>query len=119
MSDKIDKKYRDDFDYINEIKKFSRKDMLKLALYQEWVKRRYTKPDSKRSIVISIVGLLLGAVALTWKLKDEPTSLILMLIADILLGLSALAVLKEHWGEQKLEVDKLNAIRNAIEKLSD
>jgi len=118
MKNKIDKEYKDDFDYINAINKFSNKDMLKLALYQEWVKRRYSKPDSKISIIISLLGVLIGAVVLTWKVKGDQFAHILMIITVILLALSIFMMFIKYFREAENEIDKLNAIRNAIEKLT-
>lgn len=49
-----DKEYSEDHDYYNCIQEFDRKDMLTLALYQEWVKRRYTKPTFYKTVGISM-----------------------------------------------------------------
>ena len=118
MKNKIDKEYRKDHDYLIELQQFTNKDMLIFSLHQEWVKRRYSKPDSKRSLGFSIIGILFGVLALTWKLKDDPVVVFIMIISAVLLLSSALSILKELMFEEKSEIDKLNEIRFAIEELS-
>ena len=114
MNSKIDKEYRTDFNYISEIDKFSEKDMLKLALYQEWVKRRYTKPDTKKSIILTLVGLCLGAIALALKIQDT-----FMYIPAVMFFMAIFIEIMNYYNEQKQEIEKLNAIKDTLVHLSN
>ena len=118
MQNKTDKEYRTNFDYLNEMKKFTRKDMLLLSLYQEWINTRYNKSNTTRALGISIFGIFFGALALTYNLKEEPIAMLIMFISSIFLLLSAISILKEYKNEEKQSIDKLNAIRTAINSLS-
>lgn len=117
----IDKEYRDDHDYLSAINKFSNKDMLKLALYQEWVNRRYTKPIWDKSIGLSLFTISLLICSLY--LKQE-NSLDLIKEAILLLSIMVISIvasyifLTEPKKDENTEVAKLNAIRDAIEFLS-
>ncbi len=114
----IDEAYRDDHDYCEALKNFKRKDMLLLALYREWVKRRYTKPKFYRTLGVSIVGIFFASLALTYKMKDEPVAMTLMLINSVLLLLLAFSAWVMQKKNEDSEVAKLNAIREAIDSLS-
>jgi hypothetical protein len=92
--------------------------MLLLSLYQEWVKRRYSKPDTKRTFGASLFGTLLAVLTLTWKLKEDPVVFIIMMISSLMIFLSLINIYREFKNEENHEITKLNAIRFAIKELS-
>lgn len=83
--------YRKDHDYLLQMQNFKRKDMLLLSLYQEWVKRRYSKPTYYKSLLVTLVGMSIIALSFTNTLLDNHDILMgsLMLINTTIICLLA------------------------------
>ena len=119
MKNCVDTKYKEDHDYLECIEKFSRKDMLLLALHQEWVKRRYTKPTFYRTLTYSIAGIFMASLAVAIKLmdKDDMAAAFIATGSSVMLLFTMITTIRYQKLDENSEVDKLNEIRKAIEKL--
>ena len=111
--------YTDNHDYLKSIEKFKRKDMLLLSLHQEWVKRRYTVPVFYKSLGITLVGMAIASLAFAYKLLKDDELLVggLMLTNTVIMSILTLYSFWKQRKEEKSEIIKLNAIRQAINKL--
>jgi len=115
----IDKEYRDDHNYLSAINKFSNKDMLKLALYQEWVHRRYTKPTWHRTAGLAIASMVLTSIVLANNFDSNTKWFFIALSSSVLFVFALLYSFSIGTKkDENTEVAKLNAIRDAIEFLS-
>jgi len=115
-----DCEYRKDYDYLKDMKKFSNKDTLTMALYSEWVKRRYTKPTESRNYGVSIAAILMAYIAFVASIIDSSSEVekIILFISGILFLFAIILAFFKQRKDEKDEITKLNAIREAIEELS-
>ena len=115
---KIDREYREDSDYLPELRQFTRKDLLVLALYQEWVKTRYNKPTTYIIYVLSSLSMVIASMAFLDNVGDFTAENNIMIFATILLIILTFHMLWMNRKSEKLAVQNLNAIRDAIEEFT-
>lgn len=93
--------------------------MLLLSLHQEWVKRRYTQPTFYRTLSYTLAGIFMASLGIAIKLidKDDMTAAFIATGSSIILLITMITSMRYQKLDVNSEVEKLNAIRTAIEKL--
>jgi len=109
--------YREDCNYLPELRNFTRKDLLLLALYQEWVRTRYNKPTTYVIYILSSLSMVIASFALFINMQD---SIIKTIIsgATIFLIVLSFYMLWMNKKSESLAIKTLNSIRDAIEEFS-
>ena len=110
-------KYREDHNYICELREFTRKELLVCALYQEWVRIRYTKPTPLIAYIISSLILVTATFSLLISIEEGMLQWIIGLV-NLLTILLVCYILWMNRKSEASEIDKLNAMRDAIEEFS-
>ena len=112
-------KYRKDHNYLPELKKFTKKDLLVLSLYNEWVRIRYTKPTTYLTLVMASLMMVIASFSILYTMQDAtPIIKNIIGVASFLLILLTCNMLWQQSKNESSEVEKLNAMRDAIEDLS-
>jgi len=116
--------YRKDHNYICELREFTKKDILVCALHQEWVKRRYTKPTVYIAYIMTSLVMVVASFSLLINVTYGISTTNIGILQYTIVFINLLFIILTSymlWKQRKSEsskVEKLNAIRDAIEEFS-